>query len=863
MEMAGNFDEFDTEGSLPGAHHMPRPRIDKLLDAATRGKLVYVIAGAGYGKTQAVRHYIGKQKDAVVRWVQLGENDNIGSRYWENLTHNISLDNPDLADSLREFGFPETSLRFRQFAAILKTAEHRSKKTFLVLDDFHLIHSEQSLAFAERCAYLHIPGACVIVISRKEPEMNIVPLLAKGQAHIITEEELRFTAEEISDFLKGSEIAFSAKNLPQIIEATKGWALAIRLLSLTLKRLPSSLGFALETMKQNIFKSMEIEAFDGFPESTKKAMVKLSLTSGLPAAISQKLFEGASFLGESPELASFVWFDSLTGEYRVHPLYWEFLQSKHFILSDAEKEETYRQAAKWCMKNNFHLDAMHYFAKLRDFGQMVANFLSFPFKLPPDACEYFLGILEALGLDGEKQGDTDALLLKYLFTPHLLMGIGRYEEAKKIYCEVVEKWENSEFPLSVNLVYAAYGGLTYINVQTCTATHDYAFGEYLRRAIGHLKKSNLPTVKLSGSFAVADVRSFACLVGEGADMAEIALFQEISAQAARYVAESDYSSYYGYDDLLSCELAFFKNRLDDARSFAHEAILKAREKKQYNVEMMAAGYLLRISACEGDALLSKEILKQMEEHLKNPNFWNRQLLYDLFAGFFYLQIGLNRMAPSRMFMEERETPNEVHVPVQELIVCAKNYISLKKYNQALVVLCNSYPREPKERFLLGELTLALLSAAARIKTGDVRGAMKDFEKAYALSCGGEFEMPFIELGRNLHPLAEAALKQENFAAGEKWLKTLARKASIYAKKSAFVANSFKMGKEAESGVQLSDREREVMNDLYHGLSRDEIAANRYLSINTVKKILQSAYIKLDANNNVDAVRIALEKKLVE
>ena len=35
-------------------NYMPRPRIDRIFDRAARCKLVYVIAGAGYGKTQAV-----------------------------------------------------------------------------------------------------------------------------------------------------------------------------------------------------------------------------------------------------------------------------------------------------------------------------------------------------------------------------------------------------------------------------------------------------------------------------------------------------------------------------------------------------------------------------------------------------------------------------------------------------------------------------------------------------------------------------------------------------------------------------------------------------------------------------------------
>ncbi|MCL2548388.1 MAG: hypothetical protein FWE76_04395, partial [Symbiobacteriaceae bacterium] len=118
--------------------HKPRARIQRLLDQVTRRKLVYVIAGTGYGKTQAVQYYVQQQPQSIVRWLHLTEVDNIGSFFWETLANCIAMDNPDMAEKLRDFGFPETQARFRQFAQIIRSYEHSSMKTFLVLDDFHL-----------------------------------------------------------------------------------------------------------------------------------------------------------------------------------------------------------------------------------------------------------------------------------------------------------------------------------------------------------------------------------------------------------------------------------------------------------------------------------------------------------------------------------------------------------------------------------------------------------------------------------------------------------------------------------------------------------------------------------------------------
>jgi len=440
--------------------------------------------------------------------------------------------------------------------------------------------------------------------------------------------------------------------------------------------------------------------------------------------------------------------------------------------------------------------------------------------------------------------------------------MGKYEEAEKRCFDIISKWEQMETPMALHTLYSAYSNLAYIDMYRCTVTHRYDTPKYLKKSLEYRQRISPLQSEAAGAFFVADVRSMACLVGENATLEEFAQFTESVRQTTLYIAQTYHSMYSGYEDLVLCELAFYKNKPDIAKTHARQAISKAREKKQYSIEMMAAQYLLRISLQEGDYPLASEVLKLLRAHLDINDFWNRQLLYDLFTGYFYTQIGLPELVPAWLIMDENETTSEVRIPARELIVSVKRHIASKNYNQALTILCSSYPRAPQERFAISELVLYLLTAAARINTGDTAGAHLDLAKAYALSLDGTFEMPFIEMGKNLQPLVASALELTDYCVPAQWLRSIARKASIYAKKTAAIADTFKRRQKITDSVQLSDREREVLNDLYHGLSREEIAENRYLSINTVKKILQSVYIKLDANNSVDAVRIALERKIL-
>ena len=62
--------------------------------------------------------------------------------------------------------------------------------------------------------------------------------------------------------------------------------------------------------------------------------------------------------------------------------------------------------------------------------------------------------------------------------------------------------------------------------------------------------------------------------------------------------------------------------------------------------------------------------------------------------------------------------------------------------------------------------------------------------------------------------------------------------------------------------RLSQREREVLIRLAGMLSTAEIAAEMYISVNTVKTHLKSIYRKLSAEHRGEAVRRARELKLI-
>ena len=62
--------------------------------------------------------------------------------------------------------------------------------------------------------------------------------------------------------------------------------------------------------------------------------------------------------------------------------------------------------------------------------------------------------------------------------------------------------------------------------------------------------------------------------------------------------------------------------------------------------------------------------------------------------------------------------------------------------------------------------------------------------------------------------------------------------------------------------ELSERERDVLQRLAQPMSTQEIAADLFVSVNTVKTHLKSVYRKLAVNRRNDAVRRARDLRLL-
>jgi LuxR family maltose regulon positive regulatory protein len=824
------------------------------LEKAVRCPVVNLVAGAGYGKTLAVYSFLQGRGAYITAWLQLSEMDNRESRFWKTHCDAIGRQcEKELGAKLKALGFPGTHTRFENYLHLPDNAMQPVEKYIFVYDNLHLIHNKAVLKFIERSINTPYQNVSTIFISRTEPPVDTMTLLSKGLVARITEDELRFSPNEIAEYFFLNSIRVSSRDLSDVYEDTQGWPLAVHFAAKALRDPLLGRNYARSLMKSRIFELIEKEIFADLGDKRKKFLIRMSLVDHLPQDIVLKIDPG--YAGDLAGLTSFISFDSFSTMYKMHPLLREYLGRRQGELTEEEKNRTYELAAGWCAANGQIPDALRYYKEAGNYEAIVRLALSMPQTTTSERAKFILSLM-----DGVPPEIYEKYPFAHIIHARLAHIADRSDEAQEELDALIKKFEAlPSSPETDRVLVSSYIERGFFGNFRCMETRDYGFAKYFKKAYQlycrHPSESPL-------SFSHCVQGPYLCKVSFPQKGEPEKYLNAVSA-AAPLAARMLGGYTYGVERCLEAEILYFRGELDAAEEALHETLHKAREKERYALEAFALFYLLMISLAQGDAAAVSNIRKQLDSLSDRQDYPHLHLMREISIGWFFCRIGQTEEIAPWLKNDFVEDEAGFLLAGMQPLIRAYHQFDKKKYHAALATLTNTEKKNGLHSFLFGKITLKSREAMCRYFLHDKKGCFAALKDARDLAAPNGLDMPFIEMGKDMRAIAGTALGEKDCGIERAWLERILNKSSAYAKKIFPIAQAYqKASKIQEQHSGLSPREIDMLKSLGLGMTREEMADQFYLSVNTIKSTLKSLYRKLGAANRVEALRIASSEEIL-
>jgi LuxR family maltose regulon positive regulatory protein len=846
-----NFKKNTSEIIIPNNNeHLIRPRINALLTKAVKKPLTMVYAGMGCGKTRAIYDFTQKCKIPVL-WMQFSDSENNPTRFWEMFCHNVAKINKSLAMEMKKLGFPDNDGKLNIYFAIRDKMLINTPRIY-VLDDFHFLKTTTVLNFAEQCFY-KIPKDCFhILISREIPKINISELITRNELSIISEDELNFTENELYHFLIQQGLYSEIDNLSKIYNDTKGWAFIINLVARLLKKTPGYSGYVKGAIKQDISQLMEAEVWNVISPKLKNLLLHLSLSSHASSELVSILAQGdENLVSELKEQNAFIRFDRYMDSYQIHHFLLDFLCAKQSLLFDDEKQKTYKIVADWCAKNDLVVDSLRYYEKIGDYNSIVSILFKSSQRFLMENAYFLFKIFNQAPKEIFDHVELSAAihihLVMNLAIPQKTLELIKHYEAKYI------KLPEDDF--RNRMLGCVYYYWAVFRILMCTVDDCYDFDIYFSKLCDCFKDYSLrlecwyqhpPGVwtNRAGSARTGAPQEF---------LAALINSEQYLQKSLKWLGA-------GLVELCQSELYFYQGDINKAESHINKAILKAQKYNQYEIVYRALFYLIRIAVYQGDYKKATQAIKAIESQLVNNEYANRFLVYDIVSGWSYCT--LNRPERISGWLKENFAYKYKHINSFENYgnyVKIKHCYLTKKYTDLL-----RYMEEKKQQVtvIYERVELLVMEACVYLKTEDKYMASVVLKEAWETAEPNGIVMPFIEMGKDMQTLASITIDSPSCSIPRPWLKSIKQRASSYFRNQALIISDYKKTNEMND-IALSPREKEILRDLYNGLSRSEISAKYGLSINTVKLHINGIYNKTGARNRADIFRIVDEYHLLQ
>jgi LuxR family maltose regulon positive regulatory protein len=233
-----------------------RPGLIERLNNGLERKLTLLSAPAGFGKTTLVSHLVENLRDdheidgkpIKIAWLSLDEDDNDPVRF---LTYFIAALNQIKGiesklgqGALSMLQSPQPPPANNILISLINELATIPQKIIFILDDYHLIESEQIHQALFFLLENLPPQLHLVIATRQDPHLSLSRLRARDQLTEIRAADLRFSRSEAADFLNQvMGLNLSSQDIAELETRTEGWIAGLQLAAISMQGRKDYTGF--------------------------------------------------------------------------------------------------------------------------------------------------------------------------------------------------------------------------------------------------------------------------------------------------------------------------------------------------------------------------------------------------------------------------------------------------------------------------------------------------------------------------------------------------------------------------------------------------------------------------------------------
>lgn len=799
--------------------HYYRPTINTKFKNILKYPLTVISAHFASGKTIAINQFIENYDIPYIYISVLPSSDEARTyNFYTQFLESLAKKFPELSSISNKEDFLSDPNTQEQIFDILSSYKNKGE-LIIIIDDYHNAENDKLNLFMTNLANIEPPHVHFVIISRSMPKIPVEELVIKNLCCYIGQEIFYFSREEMFDYFKFIQFDAPDNIKDDIVDLSSGWIAAAYLLAVQYDSTHEIKDYTA------IFNMFKYSLFNMLEPDEKKILAQLSWLLPLEYDRIAYIFEDKKPLDLVDSLYQNNLFIYKNGnQYYFQQLFQKFLEKKRLSMK-LDMSGLFVRLAESYINDGFYRTALALLYRAGNFDKFL-NTIELPdvdiYSVESQMLFTVFGLIPPEYKFKYPIATLKMLLLKSLAgeTQFVEATLDELKEYFSVHAHPV-------YPINKIIAEMDMVKITYCSQdlnKMLTLTRDAESKMDNTKSIIRTSKSVVTYGEPHFTFF------FFNKVGEYKE-----IVQKLHESFNRHARITDGCGA-GCNFLALAEYYLETGQFDHVENNAVKAIYAAADNGQTCVIASARMSLGRLYILQQQKAKLETILDKLKEMLVGET--NNINLVTIYRALSYLYVCSGQLD---------KIPKELYVSDVSSFYSATFTFSIL-YREALMkqdwlmleILVDKYHNDVlKAHTILALISNYMFGAIAQYKQGNPEGSYNALQKALDYAVADNVVTPFLEAAPYVAPILES----HTFEAPQEFVDRILNA----------VSSATACEKTMKSNGLLSNREEEILSLLYMGKSKKEIAAELFISENTVKRHVQNIYRKLNVSNKTLAL----------